>query len=279
MNKELKIINEQEVLGKNFKIYGSIDEPLFLAKDIAEYIDYSKTSKGYYDVSGMLRTVDKDEKQKIRTTINNPSGSDIWFLTEDGLYEVLMQSRKPIAKTFKKEVKKILKQIRKTGGYIPTTVQAKPMTDAEIMASALLIAQRTIEERDKALITANDTIKQLQPKADYVDMVLQAKGLLNVTQIAQDYGMSAVAFNQLLEKLGIQYKDKRTGQWILYAKYKGLGWVGSSSKDITRTDGTPDVVVHTKWTQKGRLGLYEILKKNNYIPVMEAMHEDYVNGN
>lgn len=279
MNKELKIINEQEVLGKNFKIYGSIDEPLFLAKDIAEYIDYSKTSKGYYDVSGMLRTVDKDEKQKIRTTINNPSGSDIWFLTEDGLYEVLMQSRKPIAKTFKKEVKKILKQIRKTGGYIPTTVQAKPMTDAEIMASALLIAQRTIEERDKALITANDTIKQLQPKADYVDMVLQAKGLLNVTQIAQDYGMSAVAFNQLLEKFGIQYKDKRTGQWILYAKYKGLGWVGSSSKDITRTDGTPDVVVHTKWTQKGRLGLYEILKKNNYIPVMEAMHEDYVNGN
>ena len=279
MNKELKIINEQEVLGKNFKIYGSIDEPLFLAKDIAEYIDYSKTSKGYYDVSGMLRTVDKDEKQKIRTTINNPSGSDLWFLTEDGLYEVLMQSRKPIAKTFKKEVKKILKQIRKTGGYIPTTVQAKPMTDAEIMASALLIAQRTIEERDKALTTANDTIKQLQPKADYVDMVLQAKGLLNVTQIAQDYGMSAVAFNQLLEKLGIQYKDKRTGQWILYAKYKGLGWVGSSSKDITRTDGTPDVVVHTKWTQKGRLGLYEILKKNNYIPVMEAMHEDYVNGN
>lgn len=279
MNKELKIINEQEVLGKNFKIYGSIDEPLFLARDIAEYIDYSKTSKGYYDVSGMLRTVDKDEKQKIRTTINNPSGSDLWFLTEDGLYEVLMQSRKPIAKTFKKEVKKILKQIRKTGGYIPTTVQAKPMTDAEIMASALLIAQRTIEERDKALITANDTIKQLQPKADYVDMVLQAKGLLNVTQIAQDYGMSAVAFNQLLEKLGIQYKDKRTGQWILYAKYKGLGWVGSSSKDITRTDGTPDVVVHTKWTQKGRLGLYEILKKNNYIPVMEAMHEDYVNGN
>lgn len=279
MNKELKIINEQEVLGKNFKIYGSIDEPLFLAKDIAEYIDYSKTSKGYYDVSGMLRTVDKDEKQKIRTTINNPSGSDLWFLTEDGLYEVLMQSRKPIAKTFKKEVKKILKQIRKTGGYIPTTVQAKPMTDAEIMASALLIAQRTIEERDKALITANDTIKQLQPKADYVDMVLQAKGLLNVTQIAQDYGMSAIAFNQLLEKLGIQYKDKRTGQWILYAKYKGLGWVGSSSKDITRTDGTPDVVVHTKWTQKGRLGLYEILKKNNYIPVMEAMHEDYVNGN
>ena len=274
MNEELKIINEQEVLGKDFKIYGSIDEPLFLAKDVADWIEYDKSS-----INKMLNKVDEDEK--VRNIVPTLGGAqEMWLLTENGLYEVLMQSRKPIAKTFKKEVKKILKQIRKTGGYIPTTVQAKPMTDAEIMASALLIAQRTIEERDKALITANDTIKQLQPKADYVDMVLQAKGLLNVTQIAQDYGMSAVAFNQLLEKLGIQYKDKRTGQWILYAKYKGLGWVGSSSKDITRTDGTPDVVVHTKWTQKGRLGLYEILiKKNNYIPVMEAMHEDYVNGN
>lgn len=279
MSKELKTISEQEILGKSFKIYGSIDEPLFLAKDVAERIDYSKTGKGYYDVSGMLRTVDKDEKQKIRTTINNPSGSDLWFLTEDGLYEVLMQSRKPIAKTFKKEVKKILKQIRKTGGYIPTTIQAKPMSDAEIMASALLIAQRTIEERDKALTTANDTIKLLQPKADYVDMVLQAKGLLNVTQIAQDYGMSAIVFNRLLEELDIQYRDKRTGQWILKAKYKKLGWVGSTSTNITRSDGTPDVAVHTKWTQTGRLGLYEILKKNGYIPVMELQHEDYINGN
>lgn len=154
-----------------------------------------------------------------------------------------------------------------------------PMSDEEIMARALMIAQKTIEIKNQELVTANNTIQELKPKADYTDLVLQSKSLLNVTQIAQDYGMSAVAFNQLLEKLGIQYKDKRTGQWILYAKYKGLGWVGSSSKDITRTDGTPDVVVHTKWTQKGRLGLYEILKKNNYIPVMEAMHEDYVNGN
>lgn len=202
------------------------------------------------------------------------------YMPESLFYRLAMKANNEVANKFQNWLaNEVIPQIRKTGGYIPTTIQAKPMSDAEIMASALLIAQKTIEARDKALTTANDTIKQLQPKADYVDMVLQAKGLLNVTQIAQDYGMSAVAFNQLLEKLGIQYKDKRTGQWILYAKYKGLGWVGSSSKDITRTDGTPDVVVHTKWTQKGRLGLYEILKKNNYIPVMEAMHEDYVNEN
>lgn len=273
MNKELKIINEQEILGKDFKIYGSIDEPLFLAKDVADWIEYDKSS-----INKMLNKVDEDEK--VRNIVPTLGGAqEMWLLTENGLYEVLMQSRKPIAKTFKKEVKKILKQIRQTGGYIPmTTAQAKPMSDAEIMASALLIAQKTIEARDKALTTANNTIKQLQPKADYVDMVLQAKGLLNVTQIAQDYGMSAVAFNKLLEELGIQYRDKRTGQWILYAKYKKLGWVGSTSTNITRSDGTPDVAVHTKWTQKGRLGLYEILKKNGYVPIMESMHEDYING-
>lgn len=274
MNEELKIINEQKVLGKDFKIYGSIDEPLFLAKDVAEWIEYDKSS-----INKMLNKIDEDEK--VRNIVPTLGGAqEMWLLTENGLYEVLMQSRKPIAKQFKKEVKKILKQIRKTGGYIPiTTATARPMTDEEIMASALIIAQRTIKERDKALTMANNTIQELKPKADYTDMVLKSKGLLNVTQIAQDYGMSASAFNKLLEKFKVQYKDKRTGQWILYAKYKGLGWVGSSSKDITRTDGTPDVVVHTKWTQTGRLGIYELLKKNGYIPVMEAQHENYINGN
>lgn len=203
------------------------------------------------------------------------------FLTESGVYKLAFRSDKPEAERFTNWVTDtVLPQIRKTGGYIPAvTATARPMTDAEIMASALLIAQKTIEERDKALTTANNTIQELKPKADYVDMVLQCKGLLTVTQIAQDYGMTAVAFNQLLAQLGIQYKDKRTGQWILYSKYKKLGWVGSTSKDITRSDGTPDIVVHTKWTQKGRLGLYEILKKNGYIPVMEAQYQDYINNN
>ena len=273
MNEELKIINEQEVLGKDFKIYGSIDEPLFLAKDVAEWIEYDKSS-----INKMLNKIDEDEK--VRNIVPTLGGAqEMWLLTENGLYEVLMQSRKPIAKQFKKEVKKILKQIRKTGGYIPiTTATARPMTDEEIMASALIIAQRTIKERDKALTMANNTIQELKPKADYTDMVLQSKGLLNVTQIAQDYGMSASSFNKLLADFDIQYKDKRTGQWILKSKYKGLGWVGSSSKDITRTDGTPDVVVHTKWTQVGRLGLYNLLKKKGYIPIMEAQYEDYINN-
>lgn len=114
---ELQIIEQREVLGQDFKIYGTFDKPLFLAKDVAEWIEHNKPSE-------MIKNVDEEEKVKI---LINPSdiiarvlqpNTEYWFLTEDGLYEVLMQSRKPIAKKFKKEVKKILKELRLNGYYI-----------------------------------------------------------------------------------------------------------------------------------------------------------------
>ena len=114
MSKEIKIIDEREVLGKHFRVYGDIENPLFLAKDVAEWIEHSNITK-------MLSSVDEDEKVKIRPNQKLgllTSNNEYNFVTEDGLYEVLMQSRKPIAKQFKKEVKKILKQIRLTGGAV-----------------------------------------------------------------------------------------------------------------------------------------------------------------
>ena len=152
MKNQVQMIKEQEVLGKQFRVYGTFEEPLFLAKDVAEWIDYSKTSQGYYNVSKMLMTIDEDEKLTI--TNSNSGGSKV-FLTEDGLYEVLMQSRKPIAKQFKKEVKGILKRIRQTGGYIPIQQEE---SDADILAKALLIAQRTIESKNKLLQEKENTI-------------------------------------------------------------------------------------------------------------------------
>ena len=109
MENGLKIIDERELLGKQFKIYGDLENPLFLAKDVAEWIDYDISN-----VSKMVNNVDEDEK--LITRINNTSAT---FLTEDGLYEVLMLSTKPIAKQFKKEVKKILKLIRKSKMNFP----------------------------------------------------------------------------------------------------------------------------------------------------------------
>ena len=119
MNKEIKVIDEREVLGKHFRVYGDIENPLFLAKDVAEWIDYAykDKTKGTRNVNMMLQTVDDDEKLVARL-FTSGQNRDMWLLTEDGLFEVLMQSSKPIAKQFKKEVKKILKQIRLTGGAV-----------------------------------------------------------------------------------------------------------------------------------------------------------------
>lgn len=107
----MEIIKQQEVLGKDFKVYGTFEEPLFLAKDVAEWIEHSNTRM-------MLKTVDETEKQCVNNPYALKGQQEQWFLTEDGLYEVLMQSRKPIAKEFKREVKGILKEIRITGQYI-----------------------------------------------------------------------------------------------------------------------------------------------------------------
>ena len=120
----MQAIEERNVLGKDFKMYGTFDEPLFLAKDVAECIEHSNVSK-------MMKDADLDEYEVVKMKLPTLTGSysrnnlvtEKLFLTEDGLYEVLMQSRKPIAKSFKKEVKKILKEIRKTGKYEVQPVQ------------------------------------------------------------------------------------------------------------------------------------------------------------
>ncbi|WP_214797715.1 ORF6C domain-containing protein [Exiguobacterium sp. s5] len=112
---ELRVIHTEEVLGREIDIYGSEEQPLFLAKDVAEWIEHSA-------VHMMVKSVDEDEK--VRSIVSTPGGAqEVWFLTEDGLYEVFFQSRKPIAKQMKKVVKHILLEIRKTGRFqVPSKV-------------------------------------------------------------------------------------------------------------------------------------------------------------
>lgn len=142
--KELKVFKQQEVLSKEFKIYGDIENPLFLAKDVAEWIDYSESN-----VSKMLKKVDEEEKTVRTISTSGNYKTRVYFLTEDGLYEVLMQSRKPIAKQFKKEVKKILKQIRKDGYYLTKNA------DVEKLEKELQI----IKERNQLLSQENQALR------------------------------------------------------------------------------------------------------------------------
>lgn len=150
----LQIINEQEVLGKDFKVYGTFDEPLFLAKDVAEWIEHS-------DVSMMLKNIDNDEKL-IQTMFVSGQNRDCMFLTENGLYEVLMLSRKPVAKQFKTEVKKILKGIRKTGSY--TVIPTRPKEEI-----ALEERKAKLQEAEFLKNYANDYREKYETYAEIID--------------------------------------------------------------------------------------------------------------
>lgn len=128
----------------------------------------------------------------------------------------------------------------------------------------LVIENKRLEEENIQLAAENQELKH---DKNYLDLIMRSKALLTISQIAQDYGMSGKALNKKLADMGIQYSIN--GQWILYAKYKDCGYVSSRSIDITRADGRPDVVLHTEWTQAGRKFLYEELKKQGIIPMLE----------
>ena len=136
---------------------------------------------------------------------------------------------------------------------------------------ALAIENHSLQIENKML--ENDNIQlaaenqELKHDRNYLDLIMRSKSLLTISQIAQDYGMSGKAMNQLLADMGIQYKNN--GQWILYARYKDCGYVSSRTIDITRSDGRPDVVMHTEWTQAGRRLLYEKLKERDILPMIE----------
>lgn len=188
---ELKMIDERELLGKEFRIYGNFENPLFLAKDVAEWIEYDVSN-----VSKMVKSVDENEKVITRT--NNTSAI---FLTEDGLYEVLMLSRKPIAKEFKKEVKKILKTIRKNGMYVVDDLLDNP--DLAIQAFTKLKEER--EKRKELEIK----LEEDKPKVLFADSVSASKTSVLVGELAK-----------LLKQNGIDI-----GQNRLFEQLRNLGYL------------------------------------------------------
>ena len=160
----LMLFEEREVLGKDFKIYGTKENPYFLAKDVKEWIEHS-------DVSMMLKKIDEEEKL-VQTLFVSGQNREMWFLTEDGLYEVLMQSRKPIAKQFKKEVKKILKQIRKTGGTVRNEEEFIknyfPSFSDEVKQAMVLDLKQQNEKIQKELEEKNRFLNQISASSNSI---------------------------------------------------------------------------------------------------------------
>ena len=137
---------------------------------------------------------------------------------------------------------------------------------------ALLQLVAQVEENEKLQLEnkmQEQRINELKPKADYCDLILRNKGLVTISQIAKDYGMSGTSMNKKLHELGVQYNQSK--QWLLYSKYQDKGYTQSETINITRSDGRPDIRMNTKWTQKGRLFLYELLKTNDILPMIERI--------
>lgn len=262
----IQVLSETELLGHKFTVYGTAENPLFLAKEVAECIDYAKRSNGSYNTTMMLQSV--DEEEKVANIVDTLGGNQqVWFLTEDGLYEVLMQSRKPIAKEFKKGVKEILKTIRKTGGYLATKQDDTP---EEIMARALTIAQATlakreerlkqleaqaeqqqvvIEQKEEEIIIKDKKIKILAPKGESFDKIMSSEGLVTTNMIAAFLEISAIKLNKLLCEWGIQYKQSSV--YFLTIKYRGNGY----TKHVPHPymdNGVQKSREHMYWTEKGR---------------------------
>lgn len=246
----IQVLSETELLGHKFTVYGTAENPLFLAKEVAECIDYAKTSKGKFDVSNMVSSVDEEEKL-VRTIFVSGQNREVWLLTEDGLYEVLFQSRKPIAKEFKKGVKEILKTIRKTGGYIATKSDDTP---EEIMARALTIANETLARREKrlkeleadnqhqqAVIEEKDAkIAKIQPKADFAEAAFKAEGKVDIGQAAKILNLG-FGRNTLFGKLrdaGIFFKDRNEPK----QKYIDAGYFEMTLLPPIRRDNHPDIL-------------------------------------
>ncbi len=255
---ELKIFNNNEFGEvRTIEIKG---EAWFIGKDVASALGYSNTR------DALSKRVDLEDKG-VANHDTLGGTQEVTIINESGLYSLILSSKLPNAKKFKKWVtSEVLPSIRKNGMYATDELLDNPQFAIEVFSKL-----KEEREQNKKLEQKNklqtQQIAELKPKADYMDRILQSKGTVAVSVISKDYGMSATKFNKLLNKLKIQYKQGDI--WLLYAKYQSAGYTHTKTFDYTDSKGMPQVRVSTEWTQKGRVFLYNLLKESNVLPLIE----------
>lgn len=186
------------------------------------------------------------------------------FITEPQFYKLAIKANNETAERFQAWVtEEVLPSIRKHGAYLTNDKIEEILLSPDTL---IKVATELKNEREKNVLLTQQ-VSESRPKADYYDKIMQSKSLVTITQIAKDYGWSAKQMNDKLHDLGVQYKIG--GQWVLYSKHQDKGYTFSTTVDITKKDGSSDVRMNTKWTQKGRVFIYSLLKENNILPTIE----------
>lgn len=242
--------------GQNVRTDSKDDAVWFVAADVCRVLDLGNTAMA-------VERLDADEKGI--SSIDTPGGNQqMAVVNEAGLYALILTSRKPQAKEFKRWVThEVLPSIRKRGLYAVDEVLENP----DLLISALVELKK--ERAEKKRLELENAVKaqqiaELQPKASYYDVVLACPDLVTITQIAKDFGMSAKKLNKILKEKKVQFKQGKT--WFLYQKYAEQGY--TQSKTYLYDDDN-HTAMHTLWTQKGRLFIYGLLKEDGILPVME----------
>lgn len=230
-------------------------ELMFVAKDVCDCLEITKHRDA-------ISRLDSDERGSVK--LDTPGGKqDIAAINEYGLYSLVLSSRKPEAKEFKRWITHdVIPAIRKTGSYSMVIPQTLP--------EALRAYADEVESHNatKAIVAQQEQqIAEFKPVKDYVDKILSSKSCLAITQIAADYGLSAQELNKILHEAGLQRKVG--DQWILYKQHMAKGFTKSETFTFCRSDGRLDSKITTKWTQKGRLEIHSILTKLNIHAVCE----------
>lgn len=251
-------MNEMQVF--NNKEFGTVrtiernGEPWFVGKDVAAALGYKDPTKAARE------RVDEEDRGVAK--IDTPSGEqEMTVINESGLYSLVLSSKLPSAKKFKRWVtSEVLPSIRKTGAYAvpkdyPSALRA--LADAEEQKMKLMA-----ENQRQA-----QAIADFEPIRQYVDEILESPSAMATSQVAADYNLSAKALNKILFDAGIQHSVN--GQWILYKRHMGKGYTRSRTIPIVRSDGSRDAKILTQWTQKGRLLIHEILTAKGITAVMD----------
>lgn len=248
------------------------DEPWFVGKDVAKILGYANTK------DALSKHVDDEDKLGSQITTSGQKRNMV-VVNESGLYNLILgaskqgknQEIKEKARQFKRWIThEVLPTIRKHGVYMTDAKLEEVLLNPDTLIN---LATQLKEEREARLglekenSQLNLELAAATEKTTYLDLILESPDDILITQIAQDYGFSAVKFNRILNELRIQRKVNK--QWVLYSRYMGKGYIGSRTQNYVDSKGQERTSITTTWKQKGRKFLYETLKKHGYLPLVE----------